>query len=147
LLFGFTDFLDGYFARRHNNISRLGTILDPIADKFLLYSVLISLVTVHKLYFFWAIVWIGREFFIMAMRQIALEHNFSVEVSSYGKLKTLFQFACLAVIIANPHQRNVFDHSWWNLGELILLVIATMFSLISAYDYSVNFMKKFFQEK
>jgi CDP-diacylglycerol--glycerol-3-phosphate 3-phosphatidyltransferase len=147
LLFGFTDFLDGYFARRHNSTSRLGAMLDPIADKFLLYSVLISLVAVHKLYFFWAIVWIGREFFIMALRQISLEHNFSVEVSSYGKLKTVFQIACLAVIIANPYCGCSFDNSWWNSSELVLLITATILSVLSAYDYCLIFMQKFFLEK
>src|SRR5690242_4970052 len=77
LLFGLTDFFDGYFARKNDQITTLGGMLDHVADKFLLYSTLVSLVAVGKLYFFWAIVWIGREFFIMALRQIALENSFS----------------------------------------------------------------------
>ena len=78
LFFGLTDFFDGYLARKYNQVTVLGGMLDHIADKFLLYSTLISLVAAQKLYFFWAILWIGREFLLMALRQIALENNFSI---------------------------------------------------------------------
>src|SRR5947207_13759133 len=84
-LFGLTDFFDGYLARKYNQVTTTGALLDHVADKFLLYSTLIALVAAHKLYFFWAILWIGREFFIMTLRQVALERNSLLTVSSYGK--------------------------------------------------------------
>src|ERR1700750_3463607 len=77
-LFGLTDFFDGYLARKLGQVSQYGALLDHVADKFLLYSTLVALVAAYKLYFFWAIIWIGREFFVMTMRQVALENNFSL---------------------------------------------------------------------
>src|SRR5947207_15018792 len=60
-LFGLTDFFDGYLARKYNQVTSNGALLDHVADKFLLYSTLIALIAAHKLYFFWAILWIRSE--------------------------------------------------------------------------------------
>jgi len=142
-LFGLTDFFDGYLARKYHQVTQNGAMLDHVADKFLLYSTLIALVATHKLYFFWAIIWIGREFFIMTLRQIALENNFSITVSSYGKLKTVMQIGCLAFVILNPHHTYYVSAFTWNVTELILLAIATALSIGSAYNYFSLFMKHF----
>src|SRR5579863_3418124 len=91
VLFGLTDFFDGYLARKYHLVTPTGAMLDHIADKFLLYSTLIALLAADKLHFFWAILWIGREFFVMGLRQISLENSFSITVSSWGKLKTVMQ--------------------------------------------------------
>jgi CDP-diacylglycerol--glycerol-3-phosphate 3-phosphatidyltransferase len=141
-LFGLTDFFDGYLARRYNQVSTTGALLDHVADKFLLYSTLIALIAAQKLYFFWAILWIGREFFIMTLRQVALERNSLITVSSYGKLKTVAQIACLTVVIANPYH-GVGMISPWNIIEMLLLFTATALSVISAYNYFAVFMKQF----
>ena len=143
LLFGLTDFFDGYFARKYQQVTSIGGTLDHVADKFLLYSTLIALVTVHKLYFFWAIIWIGREFFVMGLRQVALENKFSVSVSSYGKIKTVAQIVCLAWIIANPYQELGFSCLEWNGVEFLLLCLATAFSVVSAQKYFSLFMTQF----
>jgi CDP-diacylglycerol--glycerol-3-phosphate 3-phosphatidyltransferase len=142
VLFGLTDFFDGYLARRYHQVTTTGAMLDHIADKFLLYSTLIALVAAHKLYFFWAIIWIGREFFIMALRQIALENNFSITVSSYGKLKTVTQIACLAFVIINPYHAHFFSSLYWNGTELLLLLLGTALSVGSAYNYFMLFIKQ-----
>lgn len=145
-LFGLTDFFDGYLARKYHQVTSTGAMLDHVADKFLLYSTLIALVAAHKLYFFWAIIWIGREFFIMALRQIALENNFSITVSSYGKLKTITQVACLAFVIINPYHAQGFSAFYWNGTELLLLLFATALSLASAYSYFSVFMRQYSQK-
>src|ERR1700722_2587731 len=88
IAFSLTDFLDGYLARKYSQETALGSVLDPIADKFLVYSTLLALAVVNKLFFFWVVLLIGREFFMMGLRQVALENNFSVKVSSLGKTKT-----------------------------------------------------------
>lgn len=142
-LFGLTDFFDGYLARKYNQVTPTGALLDHVADKFLLYSTLIALSTAHKLHFLWAILWIGREFFIMTLRQISLEHNVLITVSSYGKLKTAFQIMCLTWIILNPENSLSFSTSYWNEIELLLLCIATALSIGSAYHYFILFMKHF----
>ncbi len=114
--FSVTDFLDGYLARHFSQETALGKLLDPIADKFLVYSTLIALVHTHKLYFFWAIIIIGREFFVMGLREIALHHGFNVSVSTAGKLKTviqiLFPFRLSYSILQNIlPQRHLFGTS------------------------------------
>lgn len=141
-LCGLTDFFDGYLARKYDQVTPQGALLDQVADKFLLYSTLIALIAAHKLYFFWAIIWIGREFFIMTLRQIALERNYSITVSSYGKLKTTAQIACLTIIIANPyHGSNNIYESYSTILEAIFLLLATTLSLASAYNYFCILMK------
>ena len=142
-LFGLTDFFDGYLARKYNQVTTLGALLDHVADKFLLYSTLIALVTAHKLYFIWAIIWIGREFFIMTLRQIALENNFAITVSSYGKLKTISQMTCLTFIILNPYQGYDISALYWNSIELSLLLVSTALSVGSAYNYYRLFIQQY----
>jgi CDP-diacylglycerol---glycerol-3-phosphate 3-phosphatidyltransferase len=143
VLFGLTDFFDGYLARKYQLVTATGAMLDHVADKFLIYSTLIALVTAHKLYFLWAIIWIGREFFIMTLRQIALENNFLITVSSYGKLKTVAQMTCLAFVIANPYQAHPFAALYWNGTELLLLLLGTALSIGSAYNYFSIFMQQY----
>ncbi|MDR3550223.1 MAG: CDP-diacylglycerol--glycerol-3-phosphate 3-phosphatidyltransferase [Candidatus Babeliales bacterium] len=146
IAFSLTDFFDGYLARKYRQETALGSILDPIADKFLVYSVLIGLAVVHKIYFFWVIIFIGREFFMMGLRQIALEHNFSVPVSMIGKFKTAFQMICLAVIIVNPYQSLAFGlhgKELFNTIELITLGLALGFTVASGYLYYRSFMIQF----
>lgn len=141
-LFGLTDFFDGYLARKYNQVTPTGALLDHVADKFLLYSTLIALVGSHTLHFFWAILWIGREFFIMTLRQVALEHNTLITVSSYGKLKTVIQIACLTVVIANPDHALDTMSSYWNIVEILLLLSGTLLSLASAYSYLSAYMNQ-----
>lgn len=144
--FSLTDYFDGYFARKYGSVTALGTILDPIADKFLVYSTLISLLAVNKISFFWVVLLIGREFFMMGLRQVALEHNFSIKVSSMGKFKTALQMFCFTYIIFNPYQKvGLGNHGlqWWNTIELLLLLITVGFSISSAIAYFQEFMAQF----
>jgi len=144
VVIGSTDFFDGYLARKLQQETSLGKMLDPIADKFLLYATLVSLVVVHKIYFYWVIILIGREFFVMGLRLIALENNFSVAVSSFGKLKTSIQLLLLAVLIANPYQSlGVYGAPYWNYCELSLLALSIILSLFSADRYYDFFMRQF----
>ena len=137
LLFGFTDFLDGFFARRYNQVTKIGASLDHLADKFLIFSALIGLVALGKISYLWVILLIGREFFIMGLREIALEHNMRIAVSSWGKLKTVVHIALISWIILNPAQ--ITASLFWNGTQDILLVASLVLSLVSAWDYSVKF--------
>lgn len=145
LTFALTDFFDGFFARRYNQESLLGALLDPIADKFLVYSTLIALLAAHKIYFYWVILFIGRELLVMSLRLLAVEHGFSVPVSWWGKSKTFLQIILLAYLIVNPYQALGFHDNglWWNGSELLLLVVTLGISLYSAYRYYGNFMEKY----
>ena len=143
ILFGMTDFFDGYLARRYQQETDLGKMLDPIADKFLIYSTLIALLAIGKIYFFFVILFIGREFFVMTLRQIALENNFTVNVSLGGKIKTALQFVMLSFIIFNPyHHMGLIGCMRWNLLELLLILGALFLTLYTAYTYYKLFMER-----
>lgn len=139
-LFGLTDFFDGYLARRLRQETLLGRLLDPLADKFLLFSTLIALVTVQKIWFFWAIIFIGREFFVMGIRQIALENGVAVRVSWWGKIKTVVQMVYVIVVIANPYTyvvltNAVSDQLYWQIIHLFTLSSALFLTVFSGWKY------------
>jgi CDP-diacylglycerol--glycerol-3-phosphate 3-phosphatidyltransferase len=142
IFFSLTDFFDGYLARRLRQETSIGKALDPLADKFLVFSVLVSLLAAHKIYFYWVIIFIGREFFVMGLRQIALEEGLAIHVAWLGKLKTAFQMIYLTVAIVNPYQAVGFvgNGVWWNGIEMGLLGVTLMLSIVSAYCYYTAFI-------
>jgi len=144
VLFSLTDFFDGYLARKYKQETSLGSILDPMADKFLFYSVFIALVASGKIFFYWAIIFIGREFFIMGLRIIALEKGFSISVSAWGKLKTIAQTIYVTLVIGNPFYVQDCPLSLLNHLETVMLIISLFLSLWSAYRYYKMFVQEFY---
>lgn len=142
LAIGLTDFFDGYFARLWGQETSTGKMLDHIADKVFIASSLIALVAIKKLWFFWAILLIGRELFVAGMRQVACEHHVIIHVSWLGKCKTAVQILCVAWIIANPDQMLALTVSTWNMTELVLILLSIALSFISARSYYQIFVKK-----
>jgi CDP-diacylglycerol---glycerol-3-phosphate 3-phosphatidyltransferase len=143
LLFGslaLTDFFDGYLARRWRQVSALGKTLDPLADKFLIYSTLVALLAINKTYFYWVVIFIGRDFFMLGLRQIALELGFGVPVSRLGKFKTTILLSYLTWVIANPYQSQWDTHLWWNGIELLLLASALALTIWSTKNYYHSFI-------
>ena len=138
-----TDFLDGYFARRLNQETQLGRALDPIADKFLIYPTLVTLLALNKIYFYWVILLIGREFFVMALRIIALEKNIVVHASGIAKFKTAVQMVVLIFIILSPYTLAN-QPRWYCFLSMALIVSAIFFAFISAFLYTINLMKKLY---
>ena len=142
-----TDGLDGYLARRRKQITTMGMLLDPLADKLMVATAYILLVAyTPSLVPPWiAVVVIGREFLVSGLRSIAASEGFTIEASEVGKLKTVIQIvSVVAALLA---------HRWvyWNWGGFIVAVhfIAvtsiywmTVVSIISAIDYFVGFWKK-----
>src|SRR5882762_10453525 len=97
----FTDFLDGHFARSRGQVTRLGQLLDPIADKLLISAALISLVE-NQLAPAWAVVIvIGREFAVTGLRSIAATDGVVIAASKMGKFKMLAQVVTVALLIAS----------------------------------------------
>lgn len=139
LFFGITDFLDGYFARLYQIETKLGKVLDPLADKFFMYSALLALLAVHKIYYVWALILIGREFFVMGIRQLGYEYKITaVAVSWWGKLKTVVHICFVAWVVANPMQGQGYA-SWWNIVESALLAASLISSVGSAVHYYMIF--------
>jgi len=157
ILFSLTDFFDGYFARKYKQVSTFGRILDPIADKVLVYSVLIALLAINKIYFVWVLILIGRDFFMMGIRQVALEHGFSVPVSFLAKIKTAVQLAFLMVLILNPYHSlqdsgfagwiaDFWREPRWMAVEWVLLAATIVLALITAWSYYRSFIERFLQQ-
>jgi CDP-diacylglycerol--glycerol-3-phosphate 3-phosphatidyltransferase len=144
LLFSFTDFLDGYYARKYNQVTRIGSALDHIADKFLTFSTFIALLVVGRIWFFWPIVFIGRDFFVMGLRIIALENNKPLPVDFLGKLKTAVQMMLITFLIVNPYQHDTTAY-WARHIEISLLSAAVILTLLSAYNYYTSCMVAFGQ--
>lgn len=131
-----TDFFDGYYARMYGKETDIGQTLDPIADKFLVYATLISLLAIHKIYFYWVILLIGREIFMMGLRIVALERHLLVTVSCFGKMKTVVQMLLLSFLMVNPYQGVPFKQApIAHKIEWALLAITIMISFFSAAVY------------
>jgi CDP-diacylglycerol--glycerol-3-phosphate 3-phosphatidyltransferase len=97
----FTDYLDGHIARRRSQISRLGILLDPIADKLLISAALISLVE-NRLAPAWAVcIIVGREFAVSGLRSVAAADGMIISASKMGKFKMAAQVATVALLIAS----------------------------------------------
>jgi CDP-diacylglycerol---glycerol-3-phosphate 3-phosphatidyltransferase len=147
ILASITDGVDGYLARKRGQITTMGMLLDPLADKLMITAAFICLVQFnpHIMKAWIAVLVIGREFLVSGLRSIASTEGFTIEASNLGKLKTVIQIvAVVAVILA---------HRWfeWHFGFFILPVqwtaVAAIYfmalvSIISAVDYFVAFWRK-----
>jgi CDP-diacylglycerol--glycerol-3-phosphate 3-phosphatidyltransferase len=131
-----TDLLDGYLARRWGQITTVGTLLDPIADKLLISAALISLVDIHRVPAWMVILIIGREFAVSGLRSIAAAGGYTIEASELGKTKMVAQVVAIALVIAAIR--------WPALGEISMLAMWTvmLFALVSAADYFLKFWRK-----
>ncbi len=150
-----TDGLDGYLARRRGQITTMGMLLDPLADKLLVTAGYICLVSftpdVVKPWI--AVVVIGREFLVSGLRSIAANEGFTIDASEIGKLKTVIQIvSVVAAILAHgwnawwigPGWRS--GTGWFFVPVHVIAVVAiywmTIVSILSAVDYFIAFWGK-----
>jgi CDP-diacylglycerol--glycerol-3-phosphate 3-phosphatidyltransferase len=142
-----TDGLDGYLARSRGQITTMGMLLDPLADKIMVTGALIALVAYNpQVVKVWiAVVIIAREFLISGLRSIASSEGFTIQASDLGKLKTVVQI--VSVVSA------ILAHRWdyWKIGVLVIPVkwyavaaiyFTVLVSTISAIDYFIGFWKQ-----
>jgi CDP-diacylglycerol--glycerol-3-phosphate 3-phosphatidyltransferase len=132
-----TDLLDGYLARRRKQVTTLGRLLDPIADKLLISSALISLVQRGMAPAWMVVIIIGREFAVSGLRSIAAHEGFSIEVSRLGKGKMVTQVAAVVGIILGQHYGG-----WVKSTATVLLWAVVFFALISMVQYFREFWSK-----
>lgn len=104
-----TDWLDGWLARRNAQVTTLGKLLDPLADKLLISGALISLVEVGVAPAWMVVIIVGREFAVTGLRGIASERGVTIEARSWGKLKMGFQVACISALLLSHPQDQVID--------------------------------------
>ncbi|HOK48303.1 MAG TPA: CDP-diacylglycerol--glycerol-3-phosphate 3-phosphatidyltransferase, partial [Bryobacteraceae bacterium] len=95
----FTDLLDGYLARRWKQVTTVGTLLDPIADKLLISSALIALVQVHAVPAWMVVMIVGREFAVTGLRSIAASAGYTIRASDLGKTKMVAQVIAVSLVM------------------------------------------------
>jgi CDP-diacylglycerol--glycerol-3-phosphate 3-phosphatidyltransferase len=132
-----TDWLDGAIARRTNQVTRLGTMLDPVADKLLVAAALVSLVQVDMVPAWMALVIIGRELAVTGLRGVALSMGVVVPASRLGKWKTVLQYVALTLLILEKGVPAEFVP--FHLVSGIALWIAMGVTVFSGLDYFYSF--------
>jgi len=143
ILAGFSDFLDGYLARKTGKITLLGKFLDPLADKITTLSVMVTLVAMQLIPTWLLILMLVREFAVTGLRALAMGEGVVISASESGKQKTAFQFFGLTFLLV------YFPYPLWGTGwmldfhrmGLFILYLSLILSLFSAVEYFALFME------
>ena len=136
LVAALTDFLDGYLARRWKQVTTIGTLLDPIADKLLISAALISLVQIRAMPGWMAILIIAREFAVSGLRSIAAAEGYTIRANDLGKTKMLAQVIAISCVLLSLH------HPALAFPGTILMWVVVFFSVLSALTYFNKFWRK-----
>ncbi|MBM3749491.1 MAG: CDP-diacylglycerol--glycerol-3-phosphate 3-phosphatidyltransferase [Acidobacteria bacterium] len=131
-----TDLLDGFLARRWKQVTTVGMLLDPIADKLLISAALISLVQVRELPAWMAIIVVGREFAVTGLRSIAATAGYIIQASELGKTKMLAQVVAVTLFLLGMHWPAVKP---WAMGWMWCVVVV---AVLSAVGYFSKFWRK-----
>jgi CDP-diacylglycerol--glycerol-3-phosphate 3-phosphatidyltransferase len=131
-----TDLLDGYLARRWKQITTVGTLLDPIADKLLISAALVSLVQTHRVPAWMVVLIIGREFAVSGLRAIAAAEGYTIMASDLGKTKMITQVVAISMILLSVRWEALSGFAMlWMWGVVI-------FGIASAIQYFRKFWRK-----
>ena len=124
-----TDFFDGFIARNWNQMTKLGAVLDPLADKMLILAGFIGLLVLDRASAFAVFLILSREFFITGLRVVAVAEGKEVASTMAGKIKTVVQMIAIGFLIMN-----------WPFGtELLWLAVAL--TLYSGYEYIRDYLR------
>lgn len=131
-----TDLMDGYLARRWKQVTTVGTLLDPIADKLLISAALVSLVEVHRVAAWMVILIIGREFAVTGLRSIAASSGYTIRASDLGKTKMVTQVAAIALVIGGIRWPQLAVYGQFAMWGVVI------FGFASAAAYFGKFWRK-----
>ena len=136
----FTDYLDGLLARLFKEESKLGELLDPIADKILVAAALILLVmngTIKNYEVIAAIIILTREILISGLREFLAKGQVAMQVTSLSKLKTVIQMVSIAILLTGESGNKIFNFQDYNAQTvgIILLWLSSFLTLYTGYDY------------
>lgn len=131
-----TDFLDGYLARLRGQITKLGTLLDPIADKLLISAAFISLVEMELVPAWMVVVVVAREFAVTGLRSIAAAEGIVIPASGWGKAKMISQITAISALILSER----FD--WLALPSKAALWVVVAVAIISGAEYFLRFLAR-----
>ncbi len=138
ILASLTDQLDGFLARKNNQVTTFGKLMDPLADKILTISALVCLMEVKEAVYInsWVVmIIIARELIVTGIRQLAMGENTVIAASNWGKLKTVSQMAATIGVMLDlviPLSWGRFDLTFW------LVVLAVVLTVYSGIDYIVK---------
>ncbi len=140
VLASFTDYLDGVLARLFKEESKLGEMLDPIADKILVAAALILLVmngTIKNYEVIAAIIILTREILISGLREFLAKVSISMPSSGLSKLKTFIQMTSIAILLTGESGNKIFNFEDYNAQTIgiILLWLSSFLTLYTGYDY------------
>lgn len=131
-----TDLLDGYLARRWKQVTTVGTLLDPVADKLLISAALISLVQIRLLPGWMVILIISREFAVSGLRSIAAAEGYTIKAGELGKSKMMFQVVSVALVMLSIRWSPIRPYA------IAAMWAVVAFGLASAVDYFRKFWRK-----
>lgn len=141
LLAAFTDFLDGFIARRWGLVTRLGKLLDPAADKILTSAAFISLVELGRAPAWIVVAIVAREFAISTLRSLAAAEHIVIPASLWGKIKTTVQMIAISLLIfferLNPTMQQIADYA---------LILALIVSVYSGIEYGYRYARGMIRE-
>ena len=147
ILASLTDKLDGYIARSRNQITNFGKFMDPLADKLLVTSALVSLVELQLLPAWAAMVIIAREFAVSGLRTVAASEGTVIAASNWGKAKTVIQIVAIILLLIkaniataplNVLLKSGFLNDFFRLVPDFIMLLAVLITIISGVDYFVK---------
>ena len=156
----YTDHLDGYLARKNNQVTNLGKFLDPVADKLLINSMVIFLIAPNIFaryaseqiisFNMWCVILlVVRDIVVDALRFIAAQRNIVIAANIFGKIKTVLEMVAISFVLLNGFPFNYFDANWpvgLHITDFIVY-ITTFMSVLSGIIYVVQNRKVFLEEK
>ncbi len=131
-----TDYLDGWLARRRGEVTNLGALLDPVADKLLTSAAFISLVELNRAPAWMVVVIVGREFAVSGLRSIASAQGVTISASRWGKYKTASQGVAISLLIISEYLGR------YNRTGTVALWIVMILAALSAVDYFRSFYRR-----
>jgi CDP-diacylglycerol--glycerol-3-phosphate 3-phosphatidyltransferase len=135
-----TDWLDGLIARRRGQVTTLGKLLDPVADKVLVSAALISLVQVGTIEAWIVVIVIGREFAVTGLRSVSAAQGIVIEASDLAKYKTFAQYLAVTLLILERSMPSGLDAEFVYLSRGTLWAALTL-TIFSGIDYFVRFYR------
>jgi CDP-diacylglycerol---glycerol-3-phosphate 3-phosphatidyltransferase len=131
-----TDYLDGYFARRRNEVTRLGILLDPLADKLLIAAALLSLVEMGLVPAWVVMIVLARELAVTGLRNVAAGRGMLIRASGLGKAKMVAQVTAVLLLLLSRALPAL------HVPGLVALGVVVALAMVSAVDYLVKFRRE-----
>lgn len=144
IIAAFTDFLDGYIARKNNLITNFGKFMDPLADKLLVLAAMIYLIETGRFITFGVnlsfvvTIILAREFAVTGMRLLAVDNNVVIAASKLGKLKTNSQMLMIIILLLNAFPFTYLGKLAKDITVLVVVVVSGLLTLVSGIDYFIK---------